>query len=74
MKIKLLNDGWYSDMENVSFPAVVEAIPARNEAGEIYGWDVSPEELYRIGANGGKFDGEMWFWAPEEVLAPKEAL
>ncbi|QHJ79732.1 MAG: hypothetical protein [Caudoviricetes sp.] len=50
MKIKLLNDGGYGDMENVKFPVEVEA-----EIKHGY-YNVSKEELYRVGAAGGEFD------------------
>lgn len=50
MKIKLLNDAGYGDMENVKFPAEVEA---RREWAY---FAVSKEELYRVGANPDAFD------------------
>lgn len=45
MKIKLLNDGGYGDMENVKFPVEVEAEPWGND-----GFDVDGAELLRVGA------------------------
>lgn len=48
MKIKLLNG--YGDMENVKFPAEVEAEKEWNY------FSVPREELYRIGATPGTFD------------------
>lgn len=50
MKIKLLNDAGYGDMENVKFPAEVEA-----EKEWSY-FSVPREELYRIGATPDAFD------------------
>lgn len=51
MKIKLLNDGGYGDMEDVKFP--VEVLASRLYRG---GALVSREELYRVGAKSGEFD------------------
>ena len=45
MKIKLLNDGGYGDIENVKFPVEVEAEPWSND-----GFDVLGAELIRVGA------------------------
>ena len=60
MKIKLLNDGDYGDMEDVNFPVIVD--------GEFDGviYRVTAAELYRVGANSGTFsiDGDDEFqWA-----------
>lgn len=45
LKVKLLNDGDYGDMENVKFPVIVEG-----EKWDIYGFDVSVNELNKHGA------------------------
>lgn len=50
MKIKLLSDAGYGDMEGVKFPVEVEA---RKEWAY---FAVSREELYRIGAESEVFD------------------
>ncbi len=57
MRIKLLNDGGFGDMDDVEFPAVVDA-----ERGEIF-YMVKAHELYRIGADKGMFGGENYEWA-----------
>lgn len=49
MKIKLLNDGGYGDMDEVKFPVTVDA----TRYG--YGFDVNASELYRVGAKPGMF-------------------
>ena len=51
-RIRLLNDGYYGDMENVKFPVEVEAV--KNVGG--WGFDVKASELYRVGANENTFD------------------
>lgn len=51
MKIKLLNDGGYGDMEHVKFPVEVEATPC----GDGFGFDVPSSELVRVGAT------ELWW-------------
>lgn len=45
LKIKLLNDGGYGDMENVNFPVIVEG-----EDFESQGCDILGSELIRVGA------------------------
>lgn len=50
MKIKLLNDAGYGDMENVKFPAEVDAAQKRGY------FSVLREELYRIGATPDAFE------------------
>ncbi len=50
MKIKLLNDGGYGDMQAVKFPAEVEAVQERGH------FKVHKSELYRVGAVPGEFD------------------
>lgn len=57
MKIKLLNDGGYGDMEHVKFPVIVDA-----EIGHGY-FDVTAGELYRIGANSCEFGKSNETWA-----------
>lgn len=57
MKIKLLNDGGYGDMEDVKFPVIVDA-----EMGHGC-FDVAASELYRIGANSGEFGEPNEAWA-----------
>ena len=57
MKIKLLNDGDYGDMDSVKFPVIVDA-----EMGPGY-FDVIASELYRIGANSGEFGESNETWA-----------
>lgn len=52
LKIKLLNDGGYGDMENVKFPVIVEA-----EDFEGKGCDILGSELIRVGANN---DNDVW--------------
>lgn len=56
MKIKLLNDGGYGDMDNVKFPVVVDGI--KNVA-----FFVKASELYRVGANEGEFEHGTTEWA-----------
>lgn len=56
MKIKLLNDGGYGDMDGVQFPAIVEG--RRNGA-----FFVKASELYRVGANHGEFESYNTEWA-----------
>lgn len=56
MRVRLLNDGGYGDMENVKFPAEVEAEKTN------CCFEVRASELYRIGATHGEF-GEMdYYW------------
>lgn len=45
LKVKLLNDGGYGDMENVKFPVIVEG-----EDFEGQGCDILGSELIRVGA------------------------
>ena len=52
LKVKLLNDGGYGDMENVKFPVIVEG-----EDFEGQGCDVLGSELIRIGAGN---DNDVW--------------
>lgn len=47
MKIKLLNDGGYEDMDNVKFPVTVDAKKNKNH-GNLYG--VYGRDLISIGA------------------------
>lgn len=62
MKIKLLNDGGYGDMENVKFPVIVTA----EGDGSIF--LVTAHELYRVGANNGQFDDlPAWAFACDEI-------
>lgn len=51
MKINLLKDGGYGDMENVKFPVEVEAKPSNDG----FGFDVPSAELVRVGAT------EVWW-------------
>lgn len=63
MKIKLLNDGGYSGMENVKFPVEVEG---QDWLG--LGYDVSGSELIRIGADPEKWKSHCSYcWANDEV-------
>lgn len=63
MKIKLLNDGGYGDMENVVFPVEVEA----TDWGGL-GFDVSGAEIIRIGGDReGWHSFEDYFWRNDEV-------
>lgn len=57
MKIKLLNDGGYGDMENVKFPVEVEAKPWGDD-----GFDVSGFELIRVGATQSKWDKNQTYY------------
>lgn len=50
MKIRLMNDAGYGDMENVKFPVEVEAAQKRGY------YSVLREELYRIGATPDSFE------------------
>jgi hypothetical protein len=51
VKVRLLNYGCYGGMEQVKFPAEVDAIPFIS-FGEIQGYDVSVQELASIGYSG----------------------
>lgn len=63
MRIKLLNDGGYRDMDAVEFPVEVEAT---NRFGS--GYEVSGAEILRIGgAVDGWFRGNTYYWANSEV-------
>lgn len=53
MKIKLLNDGGYGDMDEVKFPVEVEAACGLSSPGYVV---ISKEELYRVGAKARAFD------------------
>lgn len=57
MKVRLLNDGGYGDMEKVNFPAIVDAKILRGL------FLVNSSELYRVGANPGTFCGLDEEWA-----------
>lgn len=52
MKVKLLNDGGYGDMENVRFPVEIDARPGANSGYVL----ITRDELYRVGATAEKFD------------------
>lgn len=52
LKVKLLNDGGYGDMENVKFPVIVEGEDFEGE-----GFLVSGSELIRVGASN---DNDVW--------------
>lgn len=47
LKVKLLNDGGYGDMENVKFPVIVEGEDFVGQGCNILG-----SELVRVGADG----------------------
>lgn len=56
LKVRLLNDGGYGDMENVKFPVIVEGMYLEND---LYG--VSGSELLRVGAFKFNQEGdELW--------------
>lgn len=63
MKIKLLNDGGYDDMENVKFPVEVEAADWFG-----LGFEVTGEELIRVGASA-EYWGKsaVYYWSNEEI-------
>lgn len=62
VKIKLLNDGMYGDMEHITFPVEVEATFDGN------GYDVPISELVRIGCNSDDWsDMDSAFWSSGEV-------
>lgn len=68
MKVMLLNDGGYGDMENVAFPVEVEADFWSTELVYIYS-----SELYRVGAKPKAFGGEAWaFCVGEHVRLPQK--
>lgn len=60
MKVKLLNDGGHGDMENVNFPAEVEAKQFAR------GVEVHASELYRVGADAGTFGDCDWYFTSGE--------
>ncbi len=47
MKVKLLNDGGYAGLENISFPVIAEV-----NNHYVSGFDVAGSELIRIGGDG----------------------
>lgn len=62
VKIKLLNDGLYGDMDHINFPVEVEAVFDGS------GYDVPISELVRIGCEPDDwFDMDSAFWNPSEV-------
>ncbi len=62
MKIKLLNDAGYGDMQAVKFPVEVEAKQKRGY------FSVHKSELYRVGAVPGEFDIlDDWAFAYDKV-------
>lgn len=64
MKIKLLNDGYYGDMENVIFPVEVEG-----EEWCGYGFDVLGSEIIRVGGNPDCWNPEeLYYWRNGEVI------
>lgn len=63
MKIKLLNDGGYGDMENVKFPVEVEG---KDWHG--LGVHVSGAELIGVGADAEEWDSNVsYFWPNEDI-------
>lgn len=63
MKIKLLNDSQYGDMEKVKFPVEVEATDWLG-----LGVDIPGEELIGIGANPEQWDANaFYFWPNEDI-------
>ena len=51
LKVRLLNDGGYGDMENVKFPVIVEWLYSGVDI------EISGSELIKVGANN---DDEVW--------------
>lgn len=49
LKVKLLNDGGFSDMENVKFPVIVEGVDLEGQ-----GCGIKGSEIIRIGADNSK--------------------
>lgn len=61
MKIKLLNDGGYDDMENVNFPVEVDAVEYK-DGSDVDGYDVLGSELIRVGANEDGFEPDIEYY------------
>lgn len=61
MKIKLLNDGDYGDMEKVNFPVEVNAIEYM-DGSTVEGYDVLGSELIRVGADKDEFEPESEYY------------
>lgn len=63
MKIKLLHDGGYGDMENVKFPVEVEG---KDWGG--MGCDVTGAEIMRVGGNLGEWEpNTLYYWDNNEI-------
>lgn len=63
MKIKLLNNGGYGDMEDVKFPVEVEGANWEDS-----GFDVSGSEIIRVGGDARYWNANVhYFWLNEEV-------
>lgn len=63
MKIKLLNDGGYGDMDNVNFPVVVEGVDWGG-----YGFDVKGSEIIKVTGDAEGWDCDAdYFWENDEV-------
>ena len=59
LKIRLLNDGYFGNMENVKFPVIVEGVRL---TGTLY--SVLGSELLRVGASKFNQEGDE-FWDPD---------
>jgi hypothetical protein len=57
MKIRLLNDGCYGDMENVNFPVEVEAKPCGK-----HGFTVCGADLIHVGAERHRWEHEFAYY------------
>lgn len=63
MKIKLLNDGDFGDMDGVKFPVVVEGVDWEGR-----GFDVIGSEIIRVGGEVGEWNPhQYYFWSSREV-------
>lgn len=67
VKIRLLNDGGFLTMDNVTFPVVVNGMECCDNDGELQGYDVGLSELERIGSTyRGVCDNDSLFWTCNE--------
>lgn len=64
MRVKLLHDSQYGDMENVKFPIEVEATDWLG-----LGVDVSGAELIGVGADPEQWDANRYYFWPDEDIS-----